>query len=216
MQPTSQPKPHSAVVLLLKAPRSGEVKTRLARSIGAGAALRTYRALVERQCQQLPRHWHSEVHYSPPAAAQQMQQWLGQPHQFYPQADGDLGVRLREAITAALQRGAKTVICIGGDCPQLQHGHFEQALAALNSDCDVVFGPSEDGGYYLIGVQAPHPQLFDAIPWSCDNTLAASFHQAARLGLRVQCLATLYDIDELPELQRAIQAGCLPPALLAP
>jgi glycosyltransferase A (GT-A) superfamily protein (DUF2064 family) len=79
----------------------------------------------------------------------------------------------------------------------------------------VVFGPSEDGGYYLIGLNAPHPQLFANIPWSTPNTLDASLQQAAKLGLRVKLLETLYDIDELPELKRAIQAGYLPADLLA-
>ena len=205
----------TAVLLLLKAPRSGDVKTRLAHSIGNEAALRAYRALVERQCSRLPERERTEVHFTPIDAEVEMQQWLGTDLALYPQAEGTLGVRLMRAIEGAFARGAHNVLCIGGDCPQLQQSHFEQAAAALNTDCDVVFGPSEDGGYYLIGLSAPHPQLFENIPWSTQNTLDASLQQAAKLGLRVKRLETLYDIDELAELERAIQTGCLPAEILA-
>jgi rSAM/selenodomain-associated transferase 1 len=202
-------------LLFLKAPRSGEVKTRLASSIGNAAAVRAYRALVEGQCRRLPQRASTEVHFSPRDAAIDLQQWLGNDLTLYPQAGGTLGTRLLCAVEDAFARGADKVLCIGGDCPQLDQQHIEQATAALHSDCDVVFGPSEDGGYYLIGLNAPHPQLFANIPWSTPNTLDASLQQAAKLGLRVKLLETLYDIDELPELKRAIQAGYLPADLLA-
>jgi glycosyltransferase A (GT-A) superfamily protein (DUF2064 family) len=79
----------------------------------------------------------------------------------------------------------------------------------LQEDCDVVFGPTEDGGYYLIGLNAPQPELFQDIPWSSRNTLDASVQKAASLGLRVKLLEMLYDIDEVTELQRAIADGRL-------
>ena len=214
VNPSSPPR-NTAVLLFLKAPRSGDVKTRLARSIGNETALRAYRALVERQCSHLPERERTEVHFTPSDAEVEMQQWLGKDLALYPQAEGPLGVRLMHAVEGAFARGAHNVLCIGGDCPQLQQSHFEQVAATLNTDCDVVFGPSEDGGYYLIGLSAPHPQLFENIPWSTPHTLNASLQQAAKLGLRVKRLEMLYDIDELAELKRAIHAGCLPADLLA-
>ena len=77
----------------------------------------------------------------------------------------------------------------------------------------MVFGPSEDGGYYLIGLNAPHPKLFQNIPWSSPTTLDASLKRAEGLGLSIKLLETLYDIDEVTDLERAIQQGLLPDML---
>ncbi|MFQ3223785.1 MAG: rSAM/selenodomain-associated transferase 1 [Lentimonas sp.] len=203
-----------AILIFLKAPRRGHVKTRLAHTTGPERALQTYRALVERQWTELPTHGRIEVHYTPSDADFEMRQWLGHEHDYYPQSEGELGVRLQHSVKSAFERGAKTVYCIGGDCPKLDQPHFEQAEAALSDNCDVVFGPCEDGGYYLIGLNAPHPELFNDIPWSSRNTLDSSLKKAADLGLRVKLLETLYDIDEITELQRAINDGRLPPAMM--
>jgi len=203
----------SAILLFLKAPRRGHVKTRLAHTTGPERALKTYRALVERQWTQLPDHGQIEVHYTPNDADFEMRQWLGDAHGYYPQSEGELGVRLEHSVECAFARGAKAVFCIGGDCPKLDQSHLEQAAAALEQ-CDVVFGPCEDGGYYLIGLNAPHPELFKDIPWSSRNTLDSSLKKAAELGLRVQLLETLYDIDEITELKRAIDDGHLPPEIM--
>ncbi|MEN8662608.1 MAG: TIGR04282 family arsenosugar biosynthesis glycosyltransferase [Lentimonas sp.] len=203
------PATHPTILLLLKAPRRGHVKTRLAHSIGAERALITYKALVKRQWQALPSNTPAEVHYTPNDAEIEMKQWLGADTPHYPQSEGDLGARLIDSINRAFERGARTVLCIGGDCPQLEAEHFQQATEMLDSGDDVVFGPSEDGGYYLIGLRSPFPQLFQDIPWSTCKTLEASLRQAAILGLKVGLLETLYDIDEASELDRAMKAGLI-------
>jgi rSAM/selenodomain-associated transferase 1 len=186
----------------------------LAHTTGPERALKTYRALVERQWTQLPNHSRIEVHYTPKDADFEMRHWLGQAHGYYPQADGELGLRLEHSVEDAFNRGANVVFCIGGDCPKLDERHFDQAASALSEDYDVVFGPSEDGGYYLIGMNEPQPELFQDIPWSAHNTLSTSLEKAATLGLRVKLLETLYDIDEITELKRAIEDGRLPASLM--
>lgn len=214
MPSSSNTQTASAILLFLKAPRKGHVKTRLAHTTGPERALQAYRALVERQWAELPKHGRIEVHYTPNDADFEMRQWLGHEHEFYAQAEGELGVRLEHSVEEAFERGAKVVFCIGGDCPKLDQSHFEQASAALANDCDVVFGPCEDGGYYLIGLNAPQPELFQEIPWSSRNTLSTSLEKAEALGLRVKLLETLYDIDEIAELQRAIDDGRLPSEIM--
>ncbi len=199
------------ILLFLKAPRRKHVKTRLAHKVGPERALSTYRALVERQWRDLPHDATIEVHYTPRDAEFEMKQWLGHEHEYYPQSDGELGSRLTDSVAGAFSRGAKTVICIGGDCPELNASHFEQTTAMLNSGDDVVFGPSEDGGYYLIGLKTPEKALFQDIPWSTRSTLKSSLEQADKLGLRVGLLETLYDIDEASELERAINEGLIEP-----
>jgi len=214
MPPLQNPQKAPTILLFLKAPREGYVKTRLAHNTGSKRALKAYRALVERQWIQIPKQSHIEVHYTPGDADFEMREWLGHEHQFYPQLEDEFGLRLEHSVKCAFERGAKTVFCIGGDCPNLNQPHFEQAAAALLHDCDVVFGPSEDGGYYLIGLNAPQPEIFQNIPWSSQNTLESSLKNAATLGLRIRLLETLYDIDEITELQRAFHDGRLPLAIM--
>jgi glycosyltransferase A (GT-A) superfamily protein (DUF2064 family) len=67
---------------------------------------------------------------------------------------------------------------------------------------DVVLGPCDDGGYYLVGVRASHPELFSGIPWSTDGVLGATRARAAALGLRTHLLGTWFDVDDEPALRR--------------
>ena len=198
-----------AILLFLKAPRRGHVKTRLAHHVGSKRALEVYRALVVRQFSALPASKHIEVHYTPHDAEFEMQKWLGADHAFYPQSEGELGARLEHSVECAFQRGARSIACIGGDCPTLQERHFEEADGLLDSGHDVVFGPSEDGGYYLIALRRPLPELFRDVPWSTRSTLHASLDRAAELDLKVGLLETLYDIDEVSELERALADGLI-------
>lgn len=200
----------SKILLFLKAPRTGHVKTRLARKIGSKQALQVYKSLVERQLGEFHPNDPLEIHYAPADALEEMCDWLGAGYAFYPQCEGGLGIRLEHAVADAFRRGAESVICIGGDCPKLSRAHLQKTAAALQSNHDVVFGPSEDGGYYLIGLNAPHVELFQDIPWSTRDTLEASLNKSASLNLSVNLLEVLYDIDEVAELKRAIEDGLLP------
>jgi rSAM/selenodomain-associated transferase 1 len=158
---------------------------------------------------QLPKHYPLEIHYAPEDALEEMRDWLGEDYSFSPQCEGGLGARLEYAVASTFEQGASAVICIGGDCPKLSYTHLEQTAAALESNYDAVFGPSEDGGYYLVGLNAPYPELFRHIPWSAATTLKESLKQAARRKLRVLQLETLYDVDEIAELNRARNEGLL-------
>jgi len=193
-----------AILIFLKAPRNGYVKTRLAQDVGAARALAVYRALVARQWSALPRAAQLEVHYAPQDARGEMQNWLGEDTAYYAQTEGGLGARLEHAVESAFVRGAATVCCIGGDCPQLTAKHFDEAEQLLAAGHDVVFGPSEDGGYYLIALKSPQPELFRGIPWSSGDTLKVSLQKAKALRLKVGLLQTLYDVDEVSELERAL------------
>ena len=198
------------VLLFLKAPRVGKVKTRLAASIGPLAALGIYRALAEGQLQRLPAGWPAEIHFTPANALLDMRHWLGADRSYQPQVNGNLGERLSSAVQQAFATGATSVLCIGADCPALKAKHLEQAARALASGADIVFGPADDGGYYLVGLNRPENAIFKDIPWSTDNTLEASLQAANRLSLRVQILEPLHDVDTLEDLRRAVAAGHLP------
>ena len=205
----------SVILLFLKAPVPGQVKTRLAAEIGAQAATEVYEILVQSQLQRLPREYALEIHFAPANAETRFTDWLGDTLNYYPQVEGDLGDRLKHAVRAAFARGAREVICIGADCPSLRPAHFAQARAQLrSSENALVLGPTTDGGYYLIGLRQPHDALFENVGWSTTHTLDDTLLQARKAKLNVTTLETMPDVDEIEDLRRAIRSGDLPPTCL--
>ncbi len=200
------------ILLFLKSPVAGKVKTRLAAEIGDARALAVYRRLVESQMERLPVGWNREILYTPAPDLPLMRAWLGDNGTFHPQADGDLGTRLEAGFANAFQHGAPLVCAIGGDCPGLSEVHFEETQKVLESKkADVVFGPAEDGGYYLVAMRRPAPELFRNIPWSSADTLAQSVKAAEALGSRVHLLPELADVDTLADCEKQ-GIPILPPA----
>lgn len=122
-----------------------------------------------------------------------------------PQAEGDLGARMGSAIEwLFVERGCQTAMLIGSDVPLLNHSAFADAHTALGGR-DVVIGPAEDGGYYLIGMQHPHPSLFEAIAWGSATVLAETLDAARRGGIDVAMIGRLYDVDTIDDLRRLEQ-----------
>ncbi len=197
------------LLLFLKAPRAGDVKTRLAADIGPEEALAVYRRLAEAQVRRLPGDWPLEIHYAPPDARAEMERWLGYGRTFFPQAHGDLGARLAVAVQGAFATGARSVICLGADCPALDAARLREADRALVDGADIVFGPADDGGYYLVGMNRAETAVFTRIPWSTEKTLAASLAAAERNGLKIKLLEPLSDVDTADDLARAAAEGYL-------
>jgi len=193
------------VAILLKAPRPGQVKTRLASSIGAERATRVYRALVEHQLEQVPASWRIAIHFAPSDAEAEMRGWLerlsSRGINFRPQPDGDLGVRLIAAMDHGFASGADLVFFLGGDCPGVTCSYLEEAEAAL-AKTDMVIAGALDGGYVLLGLRKPMAAVFEAIPWSSAAVFDATLRQAHAAELSYQCLSPLEDIDDLESYQR--------------
>jgi len=196
------------IQLFLKAPREGLVKTRLAASIGNENALTVYHNLVVGQLSRLPHDWPVRIHFTPADAEEEFSGWLGNHHTFAAQCEGNLGERLGYAVDQAFRQGHQRVICIGADCPELDEIHFKEAQAALEQ-ADVVYGPTLDGGYYLIGMKASHKALFQKIPWSTSETLSCSLQAARNAGLSTHLLSELRDIDTVSDLALAAEQGLL-------
>lgn len=199
----------SAVLVFLKAPVPGRVKTRLARDLGEEGACWVYCQMVQRQLAALPGDWPVEIHFSPQSAAADFSAWLGDSHSYHPQPEGDLGWRLRVAASGAFDRGHQQVILIGGDCPGLQVGDLQEADRLLGEGADVVMGPASDGGYYLLGLRANPDVLsvFDSIPWSSSEVAQVTSKRIDALGLRLIRLAEKEDVDDLAAYLRAVEAG---------
>uniref|UniRef100_UPI0026367E0D TIGR04282 family arsenosugar biosynthesis glycosyltransferase n=1 Tax=Geobacter sp. TaxID=46610 RepID=UPI0026367E0D len=125
-----------------------------------------------------------------------------------------LGERMAGAFRRAFDRGCRRVAIIGTDSPDLPLAFIGWAYELLADPAvDAVFGPSEDGGYYLLALKRFHPALFAGIPWSTDKVLELSLARAAEAGLATALLPPWYDVDTADDLRRP---GLMVPESTAP
>ncbi len=127
-----------------------------------------------------------------------------------PQGDGDLGERMHRAFAATLPTSGAAVL-VGTDTPDLHVDDLAEAARALRNGADVVLGPAEDGGYWLIGLRAPVPALFDAMPWSTEDVLRVTRQRIAALDLRSHEPTVRPDIDRPEDLARLLARDDLAP-----
>ena len=177
------------------------MKTRLAEALGPHGALAAYRALVERLLEQLTPLPCVQLRHAPDDAANEIAGWLRPGWLTAPQGDGDLGTRMQRAFDDAFASGAGRVVLIGSDCPHITTGDIAAATAALDEH-DVVLGPAEDGGYWLIALRAAAPQLFQQMEWSTPRVLEQTLERARAAGMRVHHLRRLPDVDTAADWQR--------------
>ncbi len=186
--------PDEKLIVFVKAPRPGLVKTRLAGALGAAAACQAYRQLVETLLRNLASLPEVELRFTPDDAAKEIRPWVQAGWNSRPQGEGDLGRRLQAAFREAFAEGAGRVVIIGSDCPEVAATDIREAWAGLNR-YDMVVGPASDGGYWLIGLRQPQPPLFEGIAWSTATVLAETLQRAKAANLRVQLLRILADVD---------------------
>lgn len=186
--------------LMLKAPRPGMVKTRLALDVGAEQAATIYRSLAENQVRQIPADWRCAIHFAPQEAEDEMRAWLGPiaPAQtiYRPQPEGDLGARMRHAVQTELAVAAEAVVLLGGDCPDINTVVLRDVEARL-SKADAVIAPAFDGGYVLLALKADHPELFENIAWSTAEVLTQTLASAHTRGLSVSITEAFQDVDDI-------------------
>ena len=166
---------NDALIVFTRHPQPGKAKTRLIPALGAEGAAELQRRMT---LQTVGRAWAFGAasgktrliiaHEGGTPSA--MRDWLG-PLDYQKQAPGDLGTRLSQAMLRAHTEGARNIVIIGTDCPDLTEAHLRTAFVMLE-DSDIVLGPAQDGGYYLIGLREPQPLLFEAIPWSTGEVFA--------------------------------------------
>ena len=191
-----------AVLLLAKQPTPGLVKTRLAAAVGGAAAARLAEAFLRDTLAQLAAvRAASRTIFVDPADAAEWFAQLDPAARVVAQAAGDLGERIAAAFEHAFQAGAERVIALGMDAPHVPAERYEEALALLATH-DVVLGPARDGGYYLIGLSRPTPELFRDIDWSTPCVAAQTRIVAARLGLSLGEVRSDFDVDDAADLER--------------
>ena len=199
--------PESATLLVFaKAPRPGTVKTRLARTIGNEQATALYRRMGRQIVANVrPAPARMVVCYDPPGGEAEIRHWLGDAlHLCWPQGSGDLGTRMSRMVERAFSDSDRVVV-VGTDTPAVGADTVTRAFAALDT-ADIVIGPARDGGYYLIGLQGPHPDLFAGIRWSTGSVLAETRKRTDRLGLSVTWLEMEGDIDTADDLTPEIMS----------
>jgi uncharacterized protein len=204
------------LLLFTRYPEAGKTKTRLIAELGETGAALLQKRLTERIAHQAQLFTQrlgitTVVHYSG-GSRKKMASWLGSMI-YIEQAAGDLGQRMLSAFEHSIEAGAEKIVLIGSDIPDITADLLQQAFTSLLTR-EVVIGPSQDGGYYLIGLvsdQAPRlcPLLFQEMPWSTGELFTTTLGRLEKAGYDVAILPALRDIDLPADLSFAKERGLL-------
>jgi hypothetical protein len=187
---------NSTLIIFVKNPIPGRVKTRLAKDIGNTKAVQVYKKLLECTLDAIrPLTVDKSVWYGDSVNEDDL--WNGFiKHQ---QPEGDLGHRMAVAFEQSFEHSAKVCI-IGSDCPDLSTGILEEAFASLDHH-DFVIGPAKDGGYYLLGMRSFNPAVFESVEWSTSQVLQETLAHIKALKRTYHVLKELRDIDDLRDIE---------------
>jgi rSAM/selenodomain-associated transferase 1 len=188
---------------MAKAPLAGQVKTRLCPPLTPDEAAGLYRCFLLDKIQQVRALERAcpVIAYAPPDRGEIFEA-LAPDLSRLPQQGPDLGVRLTRVLEHLLASGHQAAVAIDSDTPNLPVDLLQQAVDRRPMGAGRRLGPTEDGGYYLIGMRAPQPELFSAMPWSTPDVLPETLHRAQRRSLRLLQLPPWYDVDTPDDLGR--------------
>ena len=197
------PEPSNALIVVAKRPAPGGTKTRLSPPLTPELASQLYECFLLDTLEQM--RWVKDT--------QKVIAYFGEPGYFHglapdfqliQQQGADLGTRLDHALTAYLSLGYQRVVIMDSDSPTLPPVHLSGSFGALADGADVVLGPCEDGGYYLIGMKKPNPRLLREVHMSTPTVAKETIALAKEEGLNLVCLPAWYDVDDLPSLTRLL------------
>ncbi len=185
-------KAERALIILVRNPELGKVKTRLAQTLGDQRALDIYLALLQ-HTRQIAEHTAASrlLFYS--HFIDHDDNWPSESFDKFLQEQGDLGAKITAGFQKAFEHHNQVLI-IGSDCASLTAAIIEEGFEALKTH-DFVLGPALDGGYYLLGMNKFTPSLFEDIPWSTDQVATLSLDKMKAIGGSYHLLPTLSDID---------------------
>ncbi len=188
------------MLLVAKAPVAGRVKTRLAATIGPERAAALGRAMLLDTLDGCRREVRAVgVLCAADDEVEMLARLVGPGAPIVIQEGNGLGDALRTGVRFALAHGGVALL-VSSDIPGVPVGALYRAVALLGEGIDVVLGPGNDGGYWLIGVRADHPGLFDGIPWSTEGVLEATLARCSELSLAVRLLEPWRDIDTMDDV----------------
>lgn len=191
------------VLIFARYPEPGQVKTRLSPDLTPGGAAALYTAMVD---DVVSLHAAGEAHdtivrFTPDESRDDFRSWLGEDVRLMPQRGDDLGSRQLNAFRQAFHMGYDKVIIIGSDCPLVTRDDIATAFDVLEG-VDLVLGPSEDGGYYLIGARQAYDCLFEDIGWGGSRVLEDTLKRAEHAGIASKLLDRKFDIDRFEDVRR--------------
>lgn len=189
----------TALVIFVRNPISGQVKTRLAKDIGDERALAIYLQLLQHTLE-ITRSlsFRKFIYYADEVSDYDL--WSVPGYTKRKQRGNDLGERMLNAFKELFDQGFTRIIIIGSDCLQLKTDTLEKAVALLESNSAVI-GPASDGGYYLIGLTKFYPDLFIDKPWSTNKVFAKTIDDLINQGISYTLLEELNDIDDATDLE---------------
>jgi len=191
------------VVVFAREPQEGRVKTRLAESIGAQKACHIYETLLTHTLDVLNCTDHELIVYLTDESNRCFLQDSKYPDNLSirQQSLGDLGNKMRTMFEELFAEGAGKIVLVGSDCPWLSSKHINQAFYYLTNN-DVVLGPADDGGYYLIGLSKKCLDLFSGVEWSTAKVLEQTKALILQHHLSYRELETLSDVDYIEDIRR--------------
>lgn len=190
-----------ALIIFIKNPVRGKVKTRLAKSIGDEKALEVYRDLLEKT-REVSKGLRQDVFLYYSDWVEEEDKWDKKHFKKKLQSKGDLGQKLVQASKELSELGYEKIAIIGSDCYDLRQEIIEQAFIQLNEN-ELVLGPANDGGYYLIAFSSFAPELFEEITWSSEKVLKQTLVKAGELNWRTFMLPELIDLDTFEDLKKS-------------
>ena len=194
----------NALIVVAKRPAPGKTKTRLSPPLTPELASALYESFLFDaldQMRQVADSHHVIAYLDEPDYFKR----LAPDFELIPQEGHDLGERLDRAITSYISRGYQRVVIMDSDSPTLPPIYLSHAFHALSDGADVVLGPCDDGGYYLIGLRKPAPRLLREVHMSTPTVAAETMALAKEEGLNLVTLPTWYDIDGIASLSRLIK-----------
>ncbi len=196
----------NCLLLFAKSPIKGQVKTRLAAEKGEDFTVELYKHFVEDMIYLVNNLGvHLKLCFYPPHTRLNFSEWLGEQYCYSPQVGDDLGERLSNAFDSAFEEDFSNVVAIGSDSPDLPVHYLKESFEALAKH-DTVIGPSNDGGYYLIGFSKEGfiPEVFENIAWSTNSVFEQSEIILKRHGRKVYLLPLWHDVDTIEDLKSLI------------
>ncbi|MDR3568830.1 MAG: TIGR04282 family arsenosugar biosynthesis glycosyltransferase [Syntrophobacteraceae bacterium] len=198
------------VVIVAKEPVASRVKTRLCPDLSPVQAAEIYSLFIQDMVEEMSDLFPATLAlaYSPEGSMSAFETILPRTIPMFAQHGAGLGERLSHIFTRLHSEGYEQILIINSDSPDMPCSLVRKSTRLLASPgIDLVLGPCADGGYYLIGLKKPAPELFRGIPWSTDRVLALTLERASELGLSCGLLDVWYDIDTCEDLLMFLERG---------
>jgi rSAM/selenodomain-associated transferase 1 len=196
------------LIVFIKYPQPGQVKSRLAKDFDGDFAAGLYKAFALDILECAMRgDWQLQVFFYPPEKETEIKKLFGNDHEYRPQRGADLGARMKNAFADCFSEGFKSIALIGSDFPDLPLKIIEDAFAVLDSPSDAVIGPAADGGYYLIGFRYNTflPAIFEGITWGSPLVLEETIRMLKAKNHTPQLTGEWHDIDTRDDLLGLIE-----------